>query len=118
MSKCHRAAPGLLQGCDHVATHQVDARQSHGLPPRSCFWPHQYQWFDMGMFRLDRHCMAFSSSLWSLSYCSNQRRPYVVGMRTYSSPTKFIVIKPLFFFFNDSAATEIYTLSLHDALPI
>src|SRR4029450_14158705 len=25
---------------------------------------------------------------------------------------------PLFFFFNDPAPTEIYTLSLHDALPI
>src|SRR5690606_41914396 len=25
---------------------------------------------------------------------------------------------PLFFFFNDPATTEIYTLSLHDALPI
>src|SRR2546430_9073992 len=35
----------------------------------------------------------------------------------------FIVIGPLphiyvFFFFNDTATTEIYTLSLHDALPI
>src|SRR5256886_16490484 len=29
-------------------------------------------------------------------------------------PTHF----PLFFFFNDTATTEIYTLSLHDALPI
>src|SRR5256885_7375590 len=27
-------------------------------------------------------------------------------------------ICPLFFFFNDTATTEIYTLSLHDALPI
>src|SRR2546422_656754 len=27
-------------------------------------------------------------------------------------------ILPLFFFFNDTATTEIYTLSLHDALPI
>src|SRR5690554_2416367 len=26
--------------------------------------------------------------------------------------------KALYFFFNDSATTEIYTLSLHDALPI
>src|SRR5215468_8751196 len=26
--------------------------------------------------------------------------------------------RPLFFFFNDTATTEIYTLSLHDALPI
>src|SRR5207302_10156598 len=34
----------------------------------------------------------------------------------------FIIIPPLlfffFFFFNDTATTEIYTLSLHDALPI
>ena len=28
----------------------------------------------------------------------------------------FIII--IFFFFNDTATTEIYTLSLHDALPI
>src|SRR2546426_3731502 len=27
-------------------------------------------------------------------------------------------MSPLFFFFNDTATTEIYTLSLHDALPI
>src|SRR6266480_455383 len=28
------------------------------------------------------------------------------------------IIKLIFFFFNDTATTEIYTLSLHDALPI
>src|SRR6266702_3707409 len=28
------------------------------------------------------------------------------------------VFNPMFFFFNDTATTEIYTLSLHDALPI
>src|SRR5262252_11175565 len=28
------------------------------------------------------------------------------------------VFVPCFFFFNDTATTEIYTLSLHDALPI
>src|SRR5256885_14893152 len=32
------------------------------------------------------------------------------------SPTESIF--PSFFFFNDTATTEIYTLSLHDALPI
>src|SRR6266536_5191219 len=31
---------------------------------------------------------------------------------------KRTVIYPFFFFFNDTATTEIYTLSLHDALPI
>src|SRR5579864_9703108 len=30
----------------------------------------------------------------------------------------FLVFLSLFFFFNDTATTEIYTLSLHDALPI
>src|SRR5258708_12719202 len=34
----------------------------------------------------------------------------------YSSPPPFFYI--FFFFFNDTATTEIYTLSLHDALPI
>src|SRR2546427_9952435 len=28
------------------------------------------------------------------------------------------IYSPFFFFFNDTATTEIYTLSLHDALPI
>src|SRR5256886_11159049 len=28
------------------------------------------------------------------------------------------IARPFFFFFNDTATTEIYTLSLHDALPI
>src|SRR5437660_12929917 len=33
--------------------------------------------------------------------------------------SSYIVISPVLFFFpNDSATTEIYTLSLHDALPI
>src|SRR2546422_11633994 len=32
----------------------------------------------------------------------------------YTRPTQYII----FFFFNDTATTEIYTLSLHDALPI
>src|SRR6266513_6190866 len=30
----------------------------------------------------------------------------------------FLTIFTIFFFFNDTATTEIYTLSLHDALPI
>src|SRR6266566_7991360 len=30
----------------------------------------------------------------------------------------FFALSLLFFFFNDTATTEIYTLSLHDALPI
>src|SRR2546430_14302632 len=31
---------------------------------------------------------------------------------------KKVSMNALFFFFNDTATTEIYTLSLHDALPI
>src|SRR2546429_3182195 len=34
------------------------------------------------------------------------------------TPSAVTLILPFFFFFNDTATTEIYTLSLHDALPI
>src|SRR5258707_2390055 len=37
---------------------------------------------------------------------------------TYLSHLHSIPVSFLFFFFNDTATTEIYTLSLHDALPI
>src|SRR5258708_29662071 len=36
----------------------------------------------------------------------------------FSVATEFLSSSSLFFFFNDTATTEIYTLSLHDALPI
>src|SRR5258707_1139884 len=34
------------------------------------------------------------------------------------APPRWSQSQPIFFFFNDTATTEIYTLSLHDALPI
>src|SRR5258706_539245 len=39
-------------------------------------------------------------------------------MGRYSTPSGLGMFVARFFFFNDSATTEIYTLSLHDALPI
>src|SRR5690242_21181803 len=39
-------------------------------------------------------------------------------MMMLTSSSIFIVLLFFFFFFNDTATTEIYTLSLHDALPI
>src|SRR5271168_4156411 len=41
-------------------------------------------------------------------YCCSSKRP---GQRRHYYPI-------VYFFFNDTATTEIYTLSLHDALPI
>src|SRR5258705_10444935 len=37
---------------------------------------------------------------------------------TPCSPVSLLAPGGVFFFFNDTATTEIYTLSLHDALPI
>src|SRR3954463_6089546 len=45
--------------------------------------------------------------------CTFPRRSLGCGLRHVADP--FLVG---FFFFNDTATTEIYTLSLHDALPI
>src|SRR5258706_11858567 len=39
-------------------------------------------------------------------------------MRSAAAPTSNLLQYCFFFFFNDTATTEIYTLSLHDALPI
>src|SRR2546429_2170298 len=44
-------------------------------------------------------------------------RIYALYLTFLSSPALFTLIF-FFFFFNDTATTEIYTLSLHDALPI
>src|SRR2546430_8097374 len=41
-------------------------------------------------------------------------RSHTYTLRIMSEPS----VVALFFFFNDTATTEIYTLSLHDALPI
>src|SRR2546430_8683285 len=39
-------------------------------------------------------------------------------LRAHLPPTTLLGAPSFFFFFNDTATTEIYTLSLHDALPI
>src|SRR2546426_9736475 len=41
---------------------------------------------------------------------------FISKLHTYPSPCSFAYF--FLFFFNDTATTEIYTLSLHDALPI
>src|SRR5256885_14133297 len=53
--------------------------------------------------------------LYMLKRCTN--RPYQCIAHTYSLRIRPHVLF-FFFFFNDTATTEIYTLSLHDALPI
>src|SRR5579863_10768899 len=42
----------------------------------------------------------------------------VISLRKTFLLLLIILLLSLFFFFNDTATTEIYTLSLHDALPI
>src|ERR1039457_2866310 len=54
-------------------------------------------------YRTDSHCTTALASCVGCSAAKNKA----------SAPSL-----PPFFFFNDTATTEIYTLSLHDALPI
>src|SRR2546426_6966633 len=42
----------------------------------------------------------------------------LLAISTWSTFRAYNTCFPIFFFFNDTATTEIYTLSLHDALPI
>src|SRR6267378_456566 len=47
-----------------------------------------------------------------------QRRRYLQQVETAQNLEEVFYSCCVFFFFNDTATTEIYTLSLHDALPI
>src|SRR5229473_8322516 len=47
--------------------------------------------------------------------CRHRLRRQNVGYSNFSQPQSHLSF--FFFFFNDTATTEIYTLSLHDALP-
>src|SRR2546430_1302302 len=63
----------------------------------------------------DRKSTRLNSSHSQISYavfCLKKKTIAVLLLRTPQLPLFF------FFFFNDTATTEIYTLSLHDALPI
>src|SRR5690349_24551438 len=42
----------------------------------------------------------------------------MTGILAFEYPVTFRIASSISFFFNDTASTEIYTLSLHDALPI
>src|SRR5204862_649695 len=42
----------------------------------------------------------------------------VLSQHLYSCPSILLLLHSFFFFLNDTPTTEIYTLSLHDALPI
>src|SRR5215208_1090330 len=88
----------------------------------------------------DRKSTRLNSSHVAISYavfCLKKKKPAArtAGRRTHNDPARGgagvrrrvdgfsrdgpeRVLILLFFFFNDTATTEIYTLSLHDALPI
>src|SRR5207302_6349987 len=51
------------------------------------------------------------------TYVQLSRSMYTSVVTTISH-SLFLFLFAIFFFFNDTATTEIYTLSLHDALPI
>src|SRR5256885_1512553 len=54
----------------------------------------------------------------SEEHTSELQSPCNLVCRLLLEKTKYNSVDFFFFFFNDTATTEIYTLSLHDALPI
>src|SRR5229473_2038385 len=61
-------------------------------------------------------CGAWTTAWRSEEHTSELQSLAYLVCRLLLEKKKYYII--LFFFFNDTATTEIYTLSLHDALPI
>src|SRR5215470_5242229 len=114
-------------------------------PPRSTLFPYttlfrsptpggQTRWREpreLPAQRSDRKSTRLNSSHGSISYavfCLKKKKQEYAGQnralgdgipRALQFVSRLVlVIAGYFFFFNDTATTEIYTLSLHDALPI
>src|ERR1022692_4019721 len=75
----------------------------------------------------DRKSTRLNSSHLVISYAvfclkkKNKLRRINRNDKSWSTLQRIVLMdeeQPLFFFFNDTAPTEIYTLSLHDAIPI
>src|SRR5450830_1270171 len=99
--------------------------RSHRASSPAWWWPRPHP---RGRQRkgTDRKSTRLNSSHVSISYavfCLKKKKKSGPGT---AAPDNFsvepgaiwMVLKLYFFFFNDTATTEIYTLSLHDALPI
>src|SRR6266436_9447229 len=53
-----------------------------------------------------------------IGWCKGRSSSYLSRSSRQTSNRDRLDVVPIVFFFNDTATTEIYTLSLHDALPI
>src|ERR1039457_3722782 len=74
--------------------------------------------------KINHSCVAFAVYLGRTSVLSCLMRCALRGQHLAGAPGVRVQYRPFslralfFFFFNDTVTTEIYTLSLHDALPI
>src|ERR1044072_7019919 len=84
-------------------------------PPRSTLFPYTTLFRSVGAKSLHRSCSSVGGSV-----VSHRRPKFRVRDRKSKrlSLSHTDISSMAFFVFNDTATTEIYTLSLHDALPI
>src|SRR5207245_10006977 len=60
-------------------------------------------------------CCCVTDPIYSLDHiCARARTSWPISRASQ----RYLTLSSAYFFFNDTATTEIYTLSLHDALPI
>src|ERR1044072_5241857 len=84
-------------------------------PPRSTLFPYTT------LFRSRRGAPASTGGCGSKNHCEVGTEKSVAGSRLGENTSGLQAHRYILyavFFFNDTATTEIYTLSLHDALPI
>src|SRR3990167_8880725 len=88
-------------------------------PPRSTLFPYTTL-FRSACSRCTRSCWRATASTSWRTWTPDRKSTRLNSSHSQISYAVFCLKKKthFFFFFNDTATTEIYTLSLHDALPI
>src|ERR1035441_9696858 len=84
-------------------------------PPRSTLFP--YTTLFRSTVKMKKETGSISRRGFGRSVVGAGGLPLISGEENPATPPHMALVFPPFFF-NDTATTEIYTLSLHDALPI
>src|SRR3989338_4165471 len=86
-------------------------------PPRSTLFPYTTLFRSAQLLRV-RNQRIKRSAVVNQDFQAHRSEEHTSELQSQFHLVCRLLLRKIFYFFNDTATTEIYTLSLHDALPI